>query len=146
MRIIGVLIVATVLGAGLAARPFLSDASVVTTTGAARLHFDGGRQSLSFRLHEPSGVILLYRIRAERGMTVRASTQLPRITVPLQIATGPTGPAGSCTYVGSHIDCTVGEEGCPMPEGTWHVRVEKLAGPGGDVTLWFRIGTRPGQS
>ena len=57
MRIIGVLIVATVLGAGLAARPFLSDASVVTTTGAARLHFDGGRQSLSFRLHEPSGLI-----------------------------------------------------------------------------------------
>src|SRR6266567_8300217 len=109
MRIIGVLVAAALLGAGLAARPFVSDASVVTSTGSATLHFDGGRESLSFRLHEPAGVILLYRIRAQRRMTVRALTQLPRITVPLRIATGPTGPSSACTYVGSRIDCTVGE-------------------------------------
>ena len=30
-----------------------------------------------------------------------------------------------------------------MPEATWHFRVDKLAGPAGDVTLWFRIGKPP---
>ena len=31
-----------------------------------------------------------------------------------------------------------------MPEGTWHFRVEKLAGPAGDVIVAFHIGTPPG--
>ena len=146
MRIVGVLIVAALSAAGLTARPFVSDASVVTRTGSATLHFNAGRRSLSFRLHEPSGVIQLYRLRADGGMKVRGSAQIPRITAPLRIATGPTGPRSPCTNIASRIDCTIGEEGCPMPEATWHFRVDKLAGPAGDVTLWFRIGTRPGQS
>jgi hypothetical protein len=28
-----------------------------------------------------------------------------------------------------------------MPEGTWRFRVEKLAGPPGEVTLAFRVGS-----
>ena len=33
-----------------------------------------------------------------------------------------------------------------MPEGTWQFRVNKLAGPAGDVTLWFRVGNPPGRA
>lgn len=118
--------------------------AVVTSTYSATLHFHGGQQSLSFRLHEPAGVILLYRISAPRGVKVHGTAQLPLITVPLHIATRRPGPASSCVELPSRIVCTVGEEWCPMPEGTWHFRVDKLSGPAGDVRLWFRVGTPPG--
>ena len=133
------LIVAAVLagGGGSAAG---TGSAVVTSTDSATLHFHGGRQALSFRLHERAGVIVLYRISAPRGAKVLGSVQLPRITVPLRIATSLTGPSSACKKVRSHVSCTVGEEGCPMPEGTWDVRVEKLAGPAGDVIIWFRVG------
>jgi hypothetical protein len=121
-------------------------AAVVASTYSVTLHFDRGPQSLPFRLHEPSGVILLYRVSAPRGTKLRAYAQLPRITVPLRIATGPIGPGRACTELRSRISCTVGEEWCPMPEGTWHFHVEKLAGPAGDVVVSFRIGNPPGQS
>src|SRR2546425_8055890 len=100
-------------------------AAVVTSTYSVTLHFDRGRHSLPFRMHEPAGPIRLYRISAPWGSKLRASAQLPRITAPLRIATGPIGPNRACTELRSRLICTVGEEGCPMPEGTWHFRVEK---------------------
>src|SRR5438876_3439896 len=75
-------------------------AAGVTATGRATLHFHGGRQTLSVRLHEPAGEIQLYRMSAARGARVRASVQLPGITVPLRIATEPVGPSSSCVTVG----------------------------------------------
>ena len=30
-----------------------------------------------------------------------------------------------------------------MPAGNWLVRLHKLAGPAGDVTIWFRVGRPP---
>jgi hypothetical protein len=78
-----------------------------TSAYSATLHFDGGRQSLSFRLDEPSGTIRLYRLDAPRGVRIHASAQLPRITVPLRIAT----QSGACTTLGRRVSCTVGEEG-----------------------------------
>jgi hypothetical protein len=109
---------------------------VATSSYSATLHFDRGRQSLSFRLAEPPGTIRLYRLVAPGGARIRASAQLPRITVPLRIAT----PRSSCTKLGTRVSCTVAEDGCPMPKGAWRFRVEKLAGPPGAVTLTFRIG------
>jgi hypothetical protein len=154
----GVLILAAALaggcgsvsGAGRAAgdppHRFATRTAVDNAGHFATLHFDRGRQVLSFRLHEPDGVILLYRINAPRGVKLRGSAQLPKTTVPLLIATTPVGPSSSCTDRGARIICTVGEEWCPMPEGTWHFRVEKLAGPAGNVTLWFHVGQPPAQS
>jgi hypothetical protein len=113
---------------------------------SARLHFGDGRQALTFHMREPSGVILLYRLSAGPGVKVRATAQLNPYTVPLWIATTPTGPTSPCTALRGQVTCTVGEEWCPMPEGRWVFRVEKLAGPADDVTLWFRIGEPPGQS
>jgi hypothetical protein len=37
-------------------------------------------------------------------------------------------------------ELAVGEEGCPMPEGTWHFRPDKRSGPAGDVIVRFRVG------
>jgi hypothetical protein len=94
-------------------------------------------------MHEPRGVILLYRLQAPAGTRVRATSQLPRLTVPLLIATSRVGPSSSCHGRAARITCTVGEEWCPMPAGTWRIRLHKLAGPAGDVTIWLRIGTPP---
>jgi len=137
---------AAIVAAALVAVGGPATGSVVRSTYSATIHFGGGRQSRSFRLHEPAGVILLYRIDAPAGAKVRGFAQLPRITVPLRIGTGPTGPGTPCTDHRSRVRCTVGEEWCPMPEGTWEFRVDKLAGPAGDVTLWFRGRNPPGRA
>jgi hypothetical protein len=141
-RIVSLIVAATVAAASGAAS---GSSIVVTRAYSATLHMHAGRQSLSFRLDQPAGLILLYRISAPRGAEIRASTQLPRITVPLRLA-APTEGIGSCTTRGARVSCTVGEEGCPMPEGTWRVRVDKRAGPPGDVILWFRVGNPPGRA
>jgi hypothetical protein len=120
--------------------PVVVDGTRLTAT----LRFDSGRQTLRFRLREPTGVILTYRLTAQRGADIRASARLPGVTVPLWIGTTtPVGPNGWCTEAGEWITCRVSEEWCPMPEGTWRFRVEKVAGPPGVVTLWFRIGALP---
>jgi hypothetical protein len=120
-----------------------SDSFVVTSQHAATAHLGAGRQALSFRLHEPAGVILLYRLTTPKGTSVRGSAQLPGTTVPLWIATDSSQAARSCKSSGTRIVCTQGEEWCPMPEGIWRFRIEKLAGPAGDVTLRFRVGEPP---
>jgi hypothetical protein len=115
----------------------------VKSTDSVTLHFHAGRQSQSFLLHQPSGTIQLYRIEAPRGANVRAFTEIPKVTAPLLNATGPVEPTSACKTTGSRIRCTVGEEGCPMPDAIWHVRVDKLAGPAGDITVTFRVGAKP---
>jgi hypothetical protein len=98
-----------------------------------------------FRMHEPRGVILLYRIQAPAGTRIRGTSQLPPLTVPLSIATSRVGPSSSCYTRAARITCTVGEEWCPMPAGVWRIRLHKLDGPPGPVTIWFRVGLPPGQ-
>ena len=148
MRASGLIVASAVaLACGSAAATPTSRIDVDDRKLSATLRFDSGRQTLRFRLDEPAGVILTYRLSAPRGANIRASARLPGITVPLWIATTPVGPNGSCTEAGDRITCTVGEEWCPMPEATWLFRVDKLAGPAGDVTLTFRVGDPPaGQS
>lgn len=106
------------------------------------VHFAAGSHTEALRLKEPAGVILLYRLRASRGIAVRAFTQLPRLTVPLAIATAPTGPSSACVSRRRGVVCTVGEEWCPMPAAVWHVRLLKR-GAAGVVTVTFHVGTPP---
>ena len=128
-----------------AARPAQSGPSqVIRARHSVTVHLGRGPQSASLRVHEPSGVILLYRIGVPAGAEVRGVAQLPSITVPLVISTDDR--AGRCANHGTRVVCTVGEEWCPMPEGAWHVHLRKLAGPAGDVTLWFHVGTPPSTS
>ena len=101
-----------------------------------------GRATRALWLREPAGQIRLYRLRAPAGTRVRATVRLPGLTVPLEIATRENGAAGACARSATQVFCTVSEEGCPMPAGRWRVRITKLAGPAGVVTLWFRVGAR----
>jgi hypothetical protein len=118
-------------------------ARVAAGTDSVTIHLGGGRQLVEARLHEPAGVILLYRLRAPFGTTLQGTTQLPSVSAPLYIRTAKSGPSSSCDTRGSKVVCTVGEEWCPMPAGVWHVRVNKYSGPPGDVTIWFRVGEPP---
>lgn len=115
-----------------------SVAAIQISHHSAALSFGASRQTLSFQLVEPAGVIWLYRISVPRGVRVHGFAQLRGVTVPLRIA---TTPAGGCAEAGSRVICTVGEEGCPMPAGTWHFRFTKLGGPAGTVDVRFEVGT-----
>ena len=115
-----------------------SIAAIQTSHHSAALSFGASRQTLSFHLVEPAGVVRLYRINVPRGVRVHGFAQLRGVTVPLRIA---TTPADGCTEAGSRLICTVGEEGCPIPPGTWHFRFTKLGGPAGTVDVRFEVGT-----
>lgn len=146
---LGVLLVAAAAAGGcgtaaVAEHAVAGHSPVGLSRHSATVRFGEGRQSVDFALHEPAGVILLYRISAHMGTRVEGTTQLPNTTVPLVIRTSRTGPSSSCGRHGRRVVCTVGEEGCPMPEGTWRVHLRKLAGPAGAVTIWFRVGDRRG--
>ena len=114
---------------------------------SATIHLGTGRQTATLTMPETAGVILLYRINAPYGARIRATTQLPATSAPLLIATtahtGPTAPTNKCHTDAGRVTCTVGEEWCPMPAGSWHVNLRKLSGPAGDVTVWFRVGQPP---
>jgi hypothetical protein len=95
-------------------------------------------------MREPAGVILLYRLSAPAGTRIEGTAQLPRLTVPLSIRTARSGPSSSCGVHRRRVVCTVGEEWCPTPAGTWRVHLLKLAGPAGDVTIRLHVGEPPG--
>ena len=117
-------------------------AATVAERGRVVVEFGAGRATRTVWLHEPSGQIRLYRLRAPAGTRVRTTVRLPGLTVPLEIATRENGAAGACVRGATQVFCTVSEEGCPMPAGRWRVRISKRAGPAGVVTLWFRVGGR----
>jgi hypothetical protein len=118
-------------------------AAIVVSAHTAVVHFGGGRQVGSFRMREPAGVILRYRISAPAGARVRGWAQVPHLTAPLEIHTASTGPRSACVDRRSRVVCTQGEEWCPMPRRTWNFRVLKLTGRAGNVVVWFRVGRSP---
>ena len=131
-------------GAAPANRPTSTVPAVLTRSAhSVTVRFGEGRSSASFRLREPEGVILLYRLRAPFGTRVHGITRLPSVSAPLSIGITETRPSSTCKHAGETIVCTVAEEWCPMSAGTWRVRLRKLAGPAGNVTLVFRVGRPP---
>ncbi len=115
-------------------------AAAVRSAQAVTVRFGGGAQTRSFRIRRPAGVILLYRIGAPAGVRIRATTRLPRVSAPLLIRTAAFAASSACAHRADRVICTVGEEACPMPGGTWVVTLAKLSGPAGAVTLRFRVG------
>jgi hypothetical protein len=142
----GVLAVTLLAGATGSVGATTSSGAVELRAQSAVIHLGPGAQALTFRLREPSGVILLYRLDAPQKTRLRASVRLPGLTVPLWIATSPVGPNRTCSVGASRVSCTAGEEWCPMPAGTWIVRVRKFSGPEGKASLWFRVGAPRGAS
>lgn len=121
-------------------RPVMRETRVPQGGRSATVRFGRGRLTAVFGLREPAGIILGYTISAPAGVVARAWSQVPGVTVPLAIRTTPNGPVASCRRSGPRVVCTQGEEGCPMPAATWRVRIVKLAGPPGRVTLRLRVG------
>jgi hypothetical protein len=121
-------------------QPWQAPPRVARSVYSATIHFGRGRESSTFTMREPRGVILLYRVRAPVGIRVRGTSRLGPVSAPLPIATSRVGPSSSCHVRGARITCTTGDERCPMPAGSWRIRLDKLAGPAGDVTIWFRVG------
>ena len=131
-------------GAAPATRPAKAMPAVQARSAhSVTVRFGEGRSSASFRLRQPEGVILLYRLRAPVGTRIHGVTQLPSVSAPLSIGTTEEGPSSTCKRTGETLICAVGEEWCPMPAGAWRVRLRKLVGPAGNVTLVFRVGTPP---
>lgn len=118
-------------------------AVVARSARSVTIRFGAGRETRSFRMRRPAGVILLYRIGAPARARIVGWAQLPHVSAPLLVRTGPTGPRSACAQRASRVVCTVGEEWCPMPSGTWRFRLRKLAGPAGAVTLRFHVGPAP---
>jgi hypothetical protein len=121
-------------------------AAIVGRAHTAVVHFGAGRHQRSFTLHEPAGMIVEYRISAPAGARVRGWAQVPDLTARLEIRTAPDGPSSSCARRGPRVVCNQAEEGCPMPQATWHFRVLKLAGRAGNVVVRFRVGRPPDSS
>jgi hypothetical protein len=119
-------------------------AAMTISASTSVVHFGAGRHVRSFRMAEPAGVILRYRISAPAGARVLGWAQVPGLTVPLEIRTVAAGPSSACTRNGGRVTCIQGEEWCPMPSRTWRLRVLKLTGPAGDVMLRFVVGAPPG--
>jgi hypothetical protein len=119
-------------------------AAMIVSAGTSVVHFGAGRHARSFRMAEPAGVILRYRISAPAGARVLGWAQVPGLTVPLEIRTVAAGPSSACSRRGGRVTCTQGEEWCPMPRRTWRLRLLKVAGPAGDVVLRFLVGAPPG--
>ncbi len=119
-------------------------AAVVRSARSVTIRFGGGTQTRSFRMRRPAGIILLYRIGAPESVRIRGTALLPHVSAPLLIRTVPFSASSTCTHRAARVICTVGEEGCPMPTGTWLITLEKLSGPAGAVSLRFRVGPPPG--
>jgi hypothetical protein len=48
-------------------------------------------------------------------------------------------PSLSCRRKGAEEVCNQGEEWCPTPRATWHIRLVKLSGPAGNVRFDYVV-------
>src|SRR5438105_15469900 len=73
------------------AAPKIRGTASVTFKQTATVAFKAGSDSAAFKMREPHGVILLYRLIAPRGTVVAGTVQIPHLTVPLAIDTATKG-------------------------------------------------------
>ncbi len=107
------------------------------------VRFGHGRQHAAVRVARPPGAVLLYRVSAPLGSRVRASVELPRVSVRLFAGTVRPADAESCSTLRRRTVCTVSIEWCPLPAGAWDVRVAKLGGPAGVVDVVLHVAVPP---
>jgi hypothetical protein len=111
------------------------------------LHLGLGRAQGTAWLREPSGVVLLARISAPRG--VRASVELTNAdyagpgVADITVASTPTRWSTSCRLHGGVNVCTEAVEWCPMIAATWRLHVTKQSGPAAPIRVDFVVGPKP---
>jgi len=94
-----------------------------------------------FDVSEPAGAIRLLRVTVPHGTRARITGTIPQVAG-VSVSTPRQGndPSETCQRRGGTDVCTQSEEACPMPPATWHFRLNKLAGPAGEVWLDFAVG------
>lgn len=116
-------------------------ASAGSSTSRA-FHLGPGRATRTFTLQEPAGVILLNRITIPHGALVVVSAEIPGVAG-ARVSSVPKPYRAACKRRGTQDVCTQGEEWCPMPKATWHVRLVKLSGPAGLVRFDYVVAPPP---
>lgn len=119
-------------------------AQVFQTTRTLQL--PSGRASRTFTLRERSGVIFVNRLTVRRGVRVTAYASIPHLAG-VGVISWPDqrgrDASLSCRRKGLYEVCNQGEEWCPMPKATWHVRLVKLSGPAGSVRFDYLVAPPP---
>jgi hypothetical protein len=108
------------------------------------LNLGPGRAQGTLSVREPSGVILLARIAAPRGVRAFVNATIPGIAgVTISTVHNRRDPSLSCRLHGGVSVCTQAEQWCPMPAATWRLHVVKQSGPAGQVQIDFVVGPKP---
>lgn len=93
-----------------------------------------------FDIAEPAGVIRLLRITVPHRTSANLTGVIPDLAG-IAIRTPRSHvPSESCQQRGEVDICTQAEEACPMPAATWRFRLQKRAGPAGQVRVEFIVG------
>lgn len=104
-----------------------------------------GRASRLFTLREPGGVVLRNQLTTRQGVRAHVDAQIQGVAdVQVSSWVSRSDPAASCRRDGAFDVCTQGEEWCPLPQATWHLRLVKTGGPAGPARVTFVIGTPRG--
>ena len=120
----------------------LLTALLATAELSHTVYLGTGHAESAFRLHEPVGVILLFRATVPHGANVRIDGRIPGVAG-VSLATTRRLPSLACRRHGATDVCVQQEEWCPMPEATWRFRVTKTTGPAGPIRVDFVVGNPP---
>jgi hypothetical protein len=93
-----------------------------------------------FEISEPAGAIRLLRITVPERTRVNLTGQIPHVAIVGISTPQSTVSAETCQQQDEDEICTQPMQRCPMPAATWHFRLQKLAGPSGDIRLEFVVG------
>lgn len=101
-----------------------------------------GASTSQLKLSEPAGTIRLFRVTAPAGTHISVTGRTPGLAgVSISLPVGRSDPSEACARYSRSVGCSQGEEACPMPAATWQFRIQKLAGPAGQIRIDFAVGT-----
>ena len=107
-------------------------------------HLGAGHAVRTFTLAERDGVILLNRLTVRHGVRARVDARIPGVAGARVVSGGACDdPSLSCRRRGAYDLYTQGEEWCPMPAATWHVRLVKFSGPAGRIRFDYVVAPPP---
>jgi hypothetical protein len=93
-----------------------------------------------FKISERAGAIRLLRVTVPQRTRLNITGQIPHLAIVGISTPQSTASAETCRQRDEDEICTQPMQQCPMPAATWHFRLQKLAGPSGDIRLEFTVG------
>ncbi len=92
-----------------------------------------------FHVSRPAGVIRLLRVTVPHGTRANITGVIPGVAAISISAPQSSLASEDCQRRGAVDVCTEAEPACPMPAARWQFRLDKLAGPAGQVRLDFVV-------